>query len=295
MKNCLFQGVCTAQITPFSDGKIDWKCFDKLLKRQVASGVDAICVLGTTGEPCTLSLNEKKAVVMHARKIIPHNIKLIVGTGSNNTKTAIRQTLMAKQLGADGALVVTPYYNKANSNGILQYYSQICSSCDLPIIAYNVPSRTGVNIKPNLALRLSEIDGIVGIKEASGDIKQILELFEVAGKKMAIYCGDDILTYLFLCLGGQGVVSVSSNLLPKQMVHMCKSAFCNNQASALEVHKKLLPLHNALQTEINPVAIKTIMSHFLLCKKQFRLPLCESDLKTEKAILSATKHYSDFV
>ena len=255
----LFTGSGVALITPFKNGKIDYPALEKLIRKQLEAKTDAIILLGSTGEPSTIELLEKKEIIKFARKLIPSSCKMIVGTGSNSTKNAIGNTIMAECLGADGVLVVSPYYNKANDSGLIKHYEEVASKTKLPIIMYNVPSRTGLNIKPEIALKLSEIDNIVGIKQATTDINEILKLFHLAKDKLAIYNGEDNLNHIFFMLGASGTISVTANIAPKHMKALCDSCLKGDFKTANKIQDKLYDLNKNLFLEVNPIPIKTAL------------------------------------
>ena len=273
MKKVVFEGVCTALVTPFKNGEVDYCALKILLERQILSGVSAVVILGTTGEPSCLSGNEKEKIIKTAIEYCKGRIKVLVGCGSNNTQLAIENYNQAESLGADGALIVTPYYNKCTQDGIVEHYRQISNSGSLPIIAYNVPSRTGVNIEVATVSKLAEIDNICGIKEASGNISQVIKYFSAVGNKLSIYSGDDALNYIFMTLGGAGTISVLSNLLPKETKSIID--YCNNNEyqRALKMQTKLQPVIDALFLEVNPIPIKASMEYIGLCCGDVRLPL----------------------
>lgn len=284
MKKRLFYGVGTALITPFKNGKVDFVAFEIIISKQIEAGVDAIIVLGTTGEAPTITYNERKKIIEFAVRICRGRCKVIVGCGSNNTKTAIKYYKMAERLGADSALVVTPYYNKCTDNGLFAYYSEIASAGKLPIICYNVPSRTGVNISAKCMEKLAEIKNIVGIKEASGNIAQINEMFRLVGKKIAIYSGDDALNYIFLVLGGDGCISVLSNIMPKACKRLYNIYKTKSHKDACEYWLEFLPLIKSLFVEVNPTPIKYALSYIGLCNYELRSPLVQLENQNEKEI-----------
>ncbi|MBE7082880.1 MAG: 4-hydroxy-tetrahydrodipicolinate synthase [Clostridiales bacterium] len=296
MKKCIFSGVATAVITPFSSGNIDYCAFETILQKQIDEGADAVVVLGTTGEPCTVSDDERTQIIKTAVKVCGGKIKVVVGCGSNSTLRAIWLYQMAERLGVDGALIVTPYYNKCTQNGIVEHYKQISNSGNLPIIAYNVPSRTGVNILPQTALSLSKIKNVCGIKEASGNISQILEYFKLLKGKIAIYSGEDSLNGIFMCLGGNGFISVASNAFPKIVKRVYNLGKANQFEKMYKVQTELLPVINALFLEVNPIPIKAAMHTLGLCKNELRSPLTKmspqnfAELKKQTEILMGKAH-----
>ena len=289
----VFKGSCVAIITPFKNGKVDFESFEKLIKFQLDNKTDAIVVLGTTGEPATMTQEEKLQVISFVKKIIGKKAKLIVGTGTNSTTKSIEQSILAQENGADALLCVTPYYNKCTQKGLVKHFSQIANSVAIPIIVYNVPSRTGVNILPETALELSTIPNICGIKEASGNISQIVKLSKLLQNKMAIYSGDDSLNYVFMSLGALGCISVTANVLPKQVKFVIDSALNNDFASSRAMHEKLLNINNDLFLEVNPIPVKFACSVLKLCQNELRLPLTQLDKKYEDKIIEDLKDFEN--
>ena len=285
----VFKGSCVAIVTPFCDGRVDFDSFKRLIEFQLKNKTDAIVVLGTTGEPATLSEQEKESIIVFAKKIIGDKAKLIVGTGTNSTTKSINQSMLAQDCGADALLCVTPYYNKCTQKGLIEHFKMIASSVDIPIIVYNVPSRTGVNILPETALELSKIDNICGIKEASGNISQIVKLSKLLKDKMAIYSGDDSLNYVFMTLGAYGCISVTANVLPKQVKKVIDFALMGEYEKAREMHEKLLEINNNLFVEVNPIPVKFACSYLGLCQNQLRLPLTPLDKKFESTVIDSLK------
>ena len=273
MEKTLFSGVGTAIVTPFKNGKVDFNAFELLIEKQLRANIDALIVLGTTGEPATISPKERKDIVAFCRELTDSKTKLIVGCGSNDTTKAIKLYKQAEEMGADGALVVTPYYNKCSQGGLVEHYKKISSSGNLPIIVYNVPSRTGVNILPETAKKLSDIKNIYGLKEANGNINQILEDFAQYGQDISIYSGEDLLNGIFYTLGGSGCISVVSNIFPK----LCKKIYnlykSNLYENMLILQQQLMPFTKALFKEVNPIGIKAVLSELKLCQNELRLPL----------------------
>ena len=285
MKKEIFKGVGTALITPFKNGKVDYNSLEIIIKKQIEAGVGAVVVLGTTGEASTITILERKRIIELAVRLCKNKCKVIVGCGSNNTKSAIKLYKMAERLGADGALIVTPYYNKCTQEGLIMHYGMIANSGELPIIVYNVPSRTGVNILPQTMQSLSEIKNIVGIKEASGNISQIMELFYLLKGKTAIYSGDDALNYIFLSLGGSGCISVLSNIMPKECVKLYELYKEQGAVKASGYWMNFLPLIKSLFIEVNPSPIKFAMSYIGLCKNELRSPLCVMSKENSQKVI----------
>lgn len=280
----VFSGLGVALITPIKNNKVDFSSIEAQIEKQIAAKTDAIIVLGTTGEPSTLLREEKDKIITFCKNKIADKSKLIVGTGGNNTKQVIEDCLIAKKLGADALLIVTPYYNKCTDEGLYLHYETISRCVDLPIILYNVPSRTGVNIKPEIALKLSKIKNIVAIKEASGNINQILELFNKRDKDFAIYSGEDSLNYIFLALGAEGLISVTANIAPKHLKAMCEFVKKGNFKKAREISDKLYNINKNLFLEVNPIPVKTALCLNGEIEDEFRLPLCKMSERNKKVL-----------
>lgn len=252
----IFNGVITALITPFKGDKVNFDALGKLIDYQIEGGADALVILGTTGEASTIPEDEKQEVIAFSLKRAEGKIKIIIGTGSNDTQKAVAATKKAEVLGADGVLVVTPYYNKCTQKGLIEYYKTVCAATSLPVIAYSVPSRTGVNILPETAEKLAEIKNLAGIKEASGNMAQVCEIMRRVRGKTDIFSGEDALNLPILAVGGAGVISVVSNIAPKQV----KEVYCSVKAGKLDeankMQDKLLPLIDACFAEVNPIPVK---------------------------------------
>ena len=290
-KKCVFFGACTALITPFKDGEIDYDSLLNLIEFQISSGIDALLINGTTGESATLSDKEKQELISFAYRQVGGRVPLIAGTGSNSTQKAIELTKFAHSAGVDCALVVTPYYNKASRDGLVSHYTAIADSCDLPIIVYNVPSRTGVNITLDVYNVLADHENIVGVKEANTSIGEFAKLSATCGGRLYLYSGNDDLILPTLSLGGCGIISVLSNLLPREIALICKLYFEGkvNEASALQL--KLLPLINAIFSEVNPIPIKALLAERGLCQEEYRLPLCPLDKEKRKTLIQIAEQY----
>ncbi len=272
--NKLFTGCATALITPFKNGDIDYEALDKLIELQISNGIRTLVVNGTTGESATLSNYEKNILLSYIIDKVNGRCKIIAGTGSNNTNTAIELSQDAEDLGADALLVVTPYYNKCSQEGLYEHYAKIAENVNIPVILYNVPSRTNVNIEPETVLKLSMISNIIGIKEASKNIDHITKLFSIfQDKDFFIYSGNDDLTYLFYTLGGSGLISVISNLLPFEISSMCNALDSENFKKGKFFQFKYLPIMNEIFSYINPIGIKECMNIANLCSNELRLPL----------------------
>ena len=281
----VFTGVCTALITPFRDGKIDFEALSGLIEFQIDGGVDALLINGTTGESATLTDAEKREIISFAVSEVGGRVPIIAGTGSNDTKKAVELSKFAYDVGADACLAVTPYYNKASEVGLIKHYEAIADATEIPIILYNVPSRTGVNIPLSVYERLSEHKNIVAVKEANPSVSDFARLSARCGKNLDLYSGNDDLILPCLSLGGNGVISVISNALPRQTGEICRLWFGGKIKEATELQLKLLPLTNALFCEVNPIPIKALLSHLGFCKEEYRLPLCPMDSERKKALI----------
>lgn len=291
MKKILFKGCGTAIATPFTKDGVNFEEFKKLLEFQIQEGADAIIVCGTTGESSTMTKQEKKDTIRFAIDTVAKRIPVIAGTGGNNTKEAIEMSQYAESVGADGLLLVTPYYNKTTQEGLIAHYSVIAQSVSIPIILYNVPSRTGVNILPETCLALSKIPNIVAIKEASGNISQVAKIAALCKEDLAIYSGNDDQIIPILSLGGLGVISVLSNIEPKFTHQMVMDFLNGNTKAAKEAQLKCLPLVDALFCEVNPIPVKAA-----LCMKGYdfgipRLPLIEMSNKGKEKLQKAIEEF----
>jgi len=272
-----FKGYAPAIITPMNNSgtKINFEKFKELIEFQIENGAKAIVFLGTTGEPPTLSHKEKLQVLEFAVREVNGRVPVIAGAGSNCTKTAVKMVKEYEKIGANGILSVTPYYNKCTQNGLIRHYETIAKATSLPIILYNVPGRTGVNMLPETVLKLSKTKNIVGVKEASGNIEQIMQIIKICDEDFAVYSGDDALTYSILSLGGKGVISVAGNIVPDKMNSICESYFCGNIEKARLIQLELHDLIKALFLEVNPIPIKMAMNIKGFEVGGLRLPLTE--------------------
>ncbi len=258
----IFKGAGVAIVTPFhDDGSVNYEKFTQLIEEQIAGGTDAIIVCGTTGEASTLTHEEHLDVIKHCVEVVKGRIPVVAGTGSNCTKTAVYLSTEAEKLGVDGLLLVTPYYNKATQNGLYAHFKTVADAVKLPIILYNVPGRTGCNIQPQTAVRLcSDVSNIVGIKEASGDISQIVKLMALAKGKIDLYSGNDDQIVPLLALGGVGVISVLSNVAPGQTHDICQKFFDGDVEGSVREQLRAIDLCNALFCEVNPIPVKTALN-----------------------------------
>ena len=289
MKKPIFTGVATAIVTPFIKDKVDYDSFATLIEWQIQSGINAIVVAGTTGESPTLSDSEHKKIIEFCVEKVNGRIPVIAGTGSNNTTHAIMLTKYACKVGADAILLVCPYYNKPTQQGLLSSYTKIASASTKPCILYNIPSRTGCNILPETIVKLSKHHNIVAIKEASGNISQITKLASLVKNKIDIYSGNDDQILPILSLGGKGVISVLSNILPKQTINICKLFFEGKIEESRKLQLKYLPLINALFCETNPIPIKTALAKMGYCKNYLRLPLVKMQKENAKKLFDLMK------
>ncbi len=284
-------GAATALVTPFQDRSVNFEAFGNLIDYQLENGVSALVVLGTTGEPATMSEEEKTALIEFAMKYVNGRAKVIVGTGSNNTEKAAEASKRAESLGADGVLAVTPYYNKCTQNGLYLYYKTICESVHIPVICYNVPARTGVNILPETMARIAEIPNIAGIKEASGNMAQVLETARLIRGKCDLYSGEDALNLPILAAGGKAVVSVVSNLAPKGVSSLCRAVLSGDLQSAIEWNDALLPLTKACFLEVNPIPVKAGLNALGLNAGAPRAPLTPMEEAHERLLREAMREY----
>ena len=270
----MFHGAIVATVTPFRNGKVDRAALRKLVRYQIESGTDGIVPCGTTGESATLSFDEHEQVIDTVIDAAGGKVPVIAGTGSNNTREAILLTKYARKAGANGALVITPYYNKPTQEGLYRHFRTVAESADIPIILYNVPGRTGVNMTAATVARLAEIPNIVGVKEASGNMNQICDIIRDTPKKFCVLSGDDFLYFPMLALGAKGVISVTSNVAPRAMADLYDAYVIGEISRAREIHYRLWPLFNACFIETNPIPAKTALAMMGRIREEFRLPLC---------------------
>ena len=271
MKRQIFTGLCTALVTPFSEDGIDFSMLEQLIEGQIEAGTEAIVLAGTTGESPTLSHGEKLALFREGVRMAAGRCRIIAGTGSNCTKTAINLSREAERIGAEGLLVVTPYYNKATQPGLVKHYSAICEAVGIPVIAYNVPSRTGVDISVDTCKALAEIPNLVGIKEASGDISKVSRIH--SNTELAVWSGNDDQTVPVMALGGSGVISVASNVIPKQMHELTQAALEGDFAKAAALQRRFQKLMDLLFCQVNPIPVKAAMRMIGMDCGECRMPL----------------------
>lgn len=281
----IFRGVATALITPLTEAGVDYPALGRVIDWQIEQGVSALVIAGTTGESSTLSDEEHRAVLRYSAERIAGRVPMIAGTGSNDTAYAISLTRFACDAGADAVLLVTPYYNKATQNGLVQMFRAIADASAKPVILYNVPSRTGVNIEPSTYAALADHPRVAAIKEANGNISKIVEAASLVGDRLAIYSGNDDQIVPILSMGGQGVISVLSNVAPKQTVELCERFFRGDVAGAAALQRELLPLINALFCEVNPIPVKAAMAAMGWCENYLRLPLTPMEPAHEARLL----------
>lgn len=273
MKTPIFKGAATALITPFCDGKVDKPAFGAIIEEQIAAGIAALVVCGTTGEAATMTDDEQIDTIAFAVKTVAGRVPVIAGAGSNNTAHAVELCKRSVSVGADALLCVTPYYNKTSQAGLVQMYTHIAENVDKPLILYNVPSRTGVNIEPKTYAALSDVPNIYAIKEANGNFSKIAETLALVGDKLAVYSGNDDQVVPLLSLGGLGVISVLSNVCPAETVKMCDLFFEGKVKESAALQLKYLPLVSALFSDVNPISVKEAMAMLGKCTLELRLPL----------------------
>lgn len=291
MKKIIFKGCGTAIITPFIGDKVNFEEFRKMLEFQIANNADSVIVCGTTGEAATMSEEERKETIKFAVDVVDGRIPVIAGTGSNSTKAAIEMSLYAESIGVDAALIVTPYYNKTTQDGLIAHYNAIATSISIPIILYNVPSRTGVNIAPQTCEQLSKIDNIVAIKEASGNLSQVAEIASLCRDNLAIYSGNDDQILPVLSLGGIGVISVLSNIIPNDVHNMVNSFLEGNIKEATQLQLNTIELTKALFCEVNPIPVKEAANLIGFNAGKPRLPLIEMSESNKLVLKRSLKNY----
>ena len=273
MKNTIFRGMATAIVTPMTPTDIDYDALGRFIEFQIENGINAIVVMGTTGENATIDYADQAKVIAYTVQKVAGRVPVIAGTGTNNTEHVLHNTKNACAVGADAILVVTPYYNKATQNGLYQHFKTIADASTVPVILYNVPGRTGCNLLPKTVARLAEHENIVAIKEATGNMAQMAEIMHLCGDKIDVYSGEDALTVPMMAMGGAGTISVLSNVAPKQAVAMTDACMAGDFASAAKMQCNLLPLINALFSEVNPIPAKAAVSAMGFGEEILRLPL----------------------
>ena len=273
MKKTVFQGMATAMITPMNDRGIDYDTMGRFIDWQIESGINALVVMGTTGENATIEPEDQTEVIRYTVERVAGRIPVIAGTGTNNTEHVLHNTRESCRVGADAVLVVTPYYNKATQNGLIKHFFAVADASTVPVIVYNVPSRTGVNIQPKTLAALAEHPNIAAIKEASGNMAQMVEMAALCGDKIDIYSGEDALTVPMMAMGAKGTISVLSNVVPKEAVAMTDACLAGDYKTAAAWQCRLLPLTNALFSEVNPIPAKAAVSAMGFGEDYLRLPL----------------------
>jgi len=273
MKKTVFKGMATAMITPMTSTGVDYDTLARLIDFQLEEGINALVAVGTTGESATLTPEERKEVIRFTIRRVDGRVPVIAGTGTNNTEHVLDFTKSACGYGADAVLVVTPYYNKATQGGLFKHYSMVADASDVPVIMYNVPSRTGCNLAADTVAKLAEHPNIAAVKEASGNMSQVVDIIAKCGDKLAVYSGEDALTVPMLSMGALGCISVLSNVVPRMATNMCDAAFANDYKTAAQLQCKMLPLIDALFSEVNPIPAKAAMAAMGFGTEYVRMPL----------------------
>ena len=287
MKNTIFTGMATAIVTPMhTDGSIDYEALSRFVEFQIGSGINGLVVMGTTGENATIEPEDQKKVIAYTVEKVAGRVPVIAGTGTNNTEHVLHNTRNACQVGADAVLVVTPYYNKATQNGLVTHFTAVADESTLPVILYNVPSRTGCNLLPKTVAKLSEHPNIAAIKEATGSLAQMIEIMHLCGNKIDVYSGEDGLTVPMMAMGAKGTISVLSNVAPRQSVAMTDACLRGDYAAAAKMQCDLLPLINALFSEVNPIPAKAATAAMGFGADALRLPLTSME-EQNRAVLFA--------
>ena len=287
MKNTIFTGMATAIVTPMhTDGSIDYEALGRFVEFQIGSGINGLVVMGTTGENATIEPEDQKKVIAYTVEKVAGRVPVIAGTGTNNTEHVLHNTRNACQVGADAILVVTPYYNKATQNGLVSHFTAVADESTLPVILYNVPSRTGCNLLPKTVAKLSEHPNIAAIKEATGSLAQMIEIMHLCGDKIDVYSGEDGLTVPMMAMGAKGTISVLSNVAPRQSVAMTDACLRGDYAAAAKMQCDLLPLINALFSEVNPIPAKAATAAMGFGADALRLPLTSMEAQN-RAVLFA--------
>lgn len=289
----MFKGSMVAIVTPFKNNgtDVDEKKLKELVNFHIKNGTSAIVPCGTTGESATLSMKEHQQVIDVVIDAAKGKVKVIAGTGSNNTVEAIELTKHAKKSGADAVLIITPYYNKPTQEGIYRHFKALSDAVDIPIVAYNIASRTGINIEPKTMARISKIKNVVGVKEASGNLNQMSEIKMLCGEDFDLISGDDSLTLPLLAVGGCGIISVVANIIPKDVADMVAAFLGGNLEKARMLHYKMLPLVKAMFIETNPIPVKTAMGMMGMVEQTLRLPMCEMSEENKEKLKAALKDY----
>ena len=286
MKKTIFKGMASALITPMNEKGVDYEALGRLIEFQIGNGIHALVAVGTTGENATLEPEDQKEVIRFTVEKVAGRVPVIAGTGTNNTEHVLENTRNACEVGADAVLVVTPYYNKATQNGLIAHFTKVADVSTVPVILYNVPGRTGCNLLPKTVAKLAEHPNIVAIKEATGNMSQMVELMALCGDKLDVYSGEDALTVPFISMGAAGTISVLSNVATKMSVDMVEKAFAGDFAGAAALQCKLLPLINALFSEVNPIPVKAAAAAMGFGENYLRLPLTPMEPDHEAVLLA---------
>ena len=286
-----FKGSATALITPFTKDKVNYETLGQLIEFQIENETDAIVFLGTTGEPSTMTFEEEHELMEYVVQKVNKRVKVIFGCGSNNTADAVMTAKAAERFGGDGLLAVTPYYNKCTQNGLVAYYKAICEAVSIPVIAYNVPGRTGVEIQPATMAKIAEIPNIAGMKDAGGNMSKTMETFRLTREKCDVYSGEDALNLPILAAGGAGVISVVSNIAPKEVHELCSLVHEGKLAEAIALNDKLLPLANACFIEVNPIPVKEAVNVLGFKAGAPRAPLTVMEEQNREKLVSAMKTF----
>ncbi len=293
MKQTVFKGSACAIVTPFDkDGKVDYKTLKKQIDFQIENGTDAIVVCGTTGESSVLDTREHRQVIKSVVKYVENRVPVIAGTGSNSTENAVKRSHSAESVGADALLIVTPYYNKCSQTGLIEHYDFISERTDLPIILYNVPSRTGVDIKPETYKELSKIRNVVAVKEANGNISALMKTLNLCGNELSVYCGNDDQTAAFMAMGAKGVISVLANIMPAEIHNLTNYAIEGKLKQCVSQQLKLLEIANILFCDVNPIPVKYAMREMELDSGVYRLPLSDTSEVNKRHIRDALRKHS---
>lgn len=287
----MFTGSIVAIVTPFKNNKLDEQALKDLIEWHIAEGTNAIVPCGTTGESATLEYDEHYRVIELTIQAVNGRVPVIAGTGANSTDETIKMTTKAKELGADGALLVVPYYNKPTQEGLYRHYKSVAEAVDIPIVLYNVPGRTALNMLPQTVARLAEIKNIVAIKEASGNLAQVSEVIRLCRDNLTVLSGDDFTTFPLMTLGGKGTISVSANVAPKDLSEMCSALNAGDYDKARKLHFKLEPLNKGMFIETNPISVKTALSLMGRIKEEMRLPLCPMSAANKDSLKNILKNY----
>lgn len=287
----MFKGSFVALVTPFRNGKVAFDDIERLLDYHLRAGTNGVLLCGTTGESATLTRDEYKEIISFVKKSLGGKLPIIVGIGSNDTRVAIENARICQEIGVDGLLAITCYYNKPTQAGLIAHFTKVASSTRLPVIIYNIPGRTSVNLLPASMEKLCDVPNIVGVKESSGDMKQALEIIRLCGDRLTVLSGEDLMVVPMLSIGAKGVISASANILAKEMSEMCRLFFEGKVAEAAKIQVDISPVINACFIETNPGPVKTALAEMGLCSGELRLPLVEMQSENKERLLSALRDY----